>query len=167
MGLLSKLFGGAKENIEEKRWGWVAPRFEHGEERVGTTPTWILGGPQPVGGHVFLTTRKMYVAGTQPPFGSEDDPFVVEVRIESISRLLVSDNGILATVNPNSRGEDVSNMLDLYPSPISRQLLGELRGRWVEATGGEPEGDWSLWLAEDAPMVERSARNWAQGPVSS
>lgn len=166
MGLLDWIFGGTKKKVEKKRWDWVSSRFQHGEQRVATTPAWILGGPEPMGGHVLLTTKTMYVAGTQPPLGTEERPHVMEVRIDSISRLMMSDNGILATVSPDRQGDDASLMLDLYPSPFSRQVVSELKDRWEQATGGEAQGNWSLWLSDDAPMVERSAVSWQRGPVS-
>lgn len=164
MGFFQKLFGSTKQSIEGKRWGWIQSKVEPDEQQVVTTPAWVILGQEYVGGHVFLTSRAVYTATTQPPMGSESDPFVVSATIDSVSRLAVTDVGLLYWVNPDSRGNDASNLLDLYPSALSQKLVREFRNRWTTQTGSEPEGNWDLWLADDAPMPARAARSWRKGP---
>ena len=112
------------------------------EEPIVTTPVYVFaGGPRP-GGHVFLTDKQVLIAITDQPFGSEASPFVIETSIAAITALVITEDptgadptvapgGLLVILNPDSAGNEASNVLDLYPSPISQRFLRELRDRWT------------------------------------
>ena len=95
-----------------------------------------------------------------PPFGSDSRPFILDVDVQSITRLIITDVGHLVTINPDSSGNDASNMLNLYPSVDSQSLLSSLSETWKDLTRGTLEGDWSLWLGDEAPMANRSTAEW-------
>lgn len=143
--------------IEKGRWALLPAHPE--QDRIVQTPTYVLGGAPPRGAHVFLLTDTLYIAVVEPPFGTETRPLVLTVPISEISRLIADDTGLLAIENRSSTGEQVSNILDLYPSEFSARLMNEVRRLWVAQTGAEPEGrrGWELWKAAPFPTGEWAA----------
>ena len=162
MALFKKATQKAARNIEANRWDLVRHRMTNGEDPIVTTSAFVVAGDR-VNAHAFLTDRQLLVAAISPPFGDETKPLVVGVEIDKINRLLVSDDGILVTINPDRHGNETSNVLDLFPSPYSQKLVEGLRDSWISKTGKTPEGDWSSWVGPRASQVLRSETAWARG----
>jgi hypothetical protein len=113
--------------IDDRRWAAVAQEMQPGESRDLNTPcNYVFSDSAPELGTVLMSDRALYMH-------AEADGAVARIAFPDLQEVAALERHLIGIRFTNRYGEETSQVISLYPSPISDLF----RDRLIEKSSGE------------------------------